>query len=113
MSVRYLYQSIPHSKRLCSYYRCQKPILRNIARDKSNRIYHYGCLQTAKDEQWRCPECYATFDATEASFYEAENLRNDRCTEVLRPMCPHCGCQAVRPVARHHEIVTGRLVSCP
>lgn len=100
MSFRFLYRTIPASKRICSYYRCMKPILRNLARDQNGRLYHYGCLQTAKDEKWYCSECFFTFDATEASFVEAENLRNDCNTEILRPQCPNCGNQGLKPVSK-------------
>lgn len=71
MSVRYLYRTVPTSKRLCSYYRCQQPILRNLALDKeTGLIYHYGCLQTAKDEHFRCLDCGATLDGREINLAE-------------------------------------------
>ena len=91
MSIRYLYRAIPQSKRLCNYYRCQQPILRNIARDKNGAIYHYGCLQSARDEQWRCRECFMTFDATEAAFEQHQILKNDEFCERLNVICPNCG----------------------
>lgn len=113
MSFRFLYRTVPAAKRICSYYRCLKPILRNVTRDKGGHMYHYGCLQTAKDEMWHCSECNFTFDATEASFFEVENVRNDCNTELLRPQCPNCGNQHLRPVPKHHSFPSGGLVSCP
>jgi len=65
MSLRFLYRQMPVSRRVCSYYRCQKPILRNIAQDKTGALYHWGCLQSARDEQYECLECASSFDGTE------------------------------------------------
>jgi hypothetical protein len=48
MSIRLLYLRIPARQRLCSYYRCKEPVLRNIDRDKQGRIYHHGCLLSAQ-----------------------------------------------------------------
>jgi hypothetical protein len=91
MSLRRLYGSIPLNKRLCNYYRCQKPILRNIDRDKNGHIYHHGCLMAAQDERYRCLECYLQFDATEASFDSEQSSFNDEYRERLKVMCPSCG----------------------
>ena len=96
MSVRYLYQAIPRSKRLCNYYLCQKPILRNIARDKNGHIYHYGCLSDAKDERYRCLECGSLFDATEAAFAEHQIVQGDEVRQSLEVTCPNCGCQNLK-----------------
>jgi hypothetical protein len=99
MSVRYLYQRIPRSKRICNYYHCSRPgriILRNIARDKNGAIYHYGCLQSARDEKWRCQECWMTFDATEAVIEEEEFCYNDEYKLRLKVSCPSCGSQNVK-----------------
>lgn len=84
MSVRYLYRQLPVSQRICSYYRCQKPILRNIAKDKNGALYHYGCLNSALDEKHRCLNCFMIFDATEATF-------TDLGTDSLVMACPSCG----------------------
>lgn len=91
MSVRYLYKSIPHSKRLCNYYLCQKPILRNIDRDKDGHIYHHGCLMSAQDEHFRCLNCYMSFDGTEGSFETVQVQRQDEFREKLIMICPSCG----------------------
>ena len=99
MSVRYLYRTIPRSKRICNYYRCQRPILRSIKLDKNGAIYHYGCWQTAKEERWRCRECWMTFDATEASFEEAQDLRNDEFRERYRVTCPGCGSTNIKKIS--------------
>jgi len=112
VSLRFLYRTVPVHKRICSYYRCMHPILRNLTRDKNGHLYHYGCLQTARDEQWRCLECNFTFDATEASFFEVENVRNDCNTELLRPQCPNCGNQYLKPFTKHHRFPDGALVPC-
>ena len=89
MSLRRLYKSIPKSKRICSYYRCQKPILRNIDQDGEGRIYHHGCLMAAQDERFRCLDCYAVFDGTEVVVSEDFN---DRLTLI----CPYCGSANIR-----------------
>lgn len=67
MSLRFLYRKLPASKRLCSYWRCQGSILRNITESDDGRLWHYGCLQTAKDEQHRCRECNSLLDGTQVS----------------------------------------------
>ncbi|HLE74948.1 MAG TPA: hypothetical protein VI864_02760 [Candidatus Bathyarchaeia archaeon] len=103
MSVRYLYQTIPRSKRICNYHRCQQPILRNIARDKNGAIYHYGCLQSARDEKWRCRECFLIFDATEASFEETQIFKNDEFRERYHPICPHCGSHNLKAMSRRPD----------
>lgn len=91
MSVRYLYKTIPQSQRVCSIFRCQKPILRNIIKDERGRIYHYGCLQTARDERYRRLNCFTSFDATEASCEAAQRFFNNEFSERLRALCPNCG----------------------
>lgn len=98
MSLRFLYRKIPVNKRICNYYRCQKPILRNIAEDKDGRIYHWGCLQSARDERFRCLNCYAIFDATEVAL--------DFQFGKLTLLCPHCGSFNLR---RLHNHGLGRL----
>lgn len=99
MSVRYLYHTIPRSKRICNYYDCNKPILRNITRDKNGAIYHYGCLQTARDEKWRCRECWMTFDATECAFDEKQIMRGDDVKQKFIPICPGCGSHSLKKVS--------------
>lgn len=91
MSIRRLYQTVPVKQRLCTYYRCQRPVLRNIDRTKDGRIWHHGCLMEAQDERYRCLECYYQFDATEASFDVQHKCFNDEFSERLKPMCPSCG----------------------
>lgn len=88
MSLRVIYQRIPASQRVCTYYRCRKPILRNIDRDKDGCLYHHGCLMRAQDERYRCLECYAIFDATQAV------LLDDFGKTQLA--CPSCGCTNLR-----------------
>jgi hypothetical protein len=91
VSLRFLYRKIPVAKRICSYYRCQRPIIRNIARAQDGRLYHYGCLQSARDEVYECLECYLHFDGTEAGFVDAQKFRGDMMQEGFRPACPNCG----------------------
>jgi len=91
MSVRALYQKIPASKRLCNYHDCPSPqILRNIDVDKNGRIYHHGCLLDAREEKYRCLECFTVFDATECGFVEAQKIAGDEISEGVKPVCP-CG----------------------
>jgi len=90
MSVRALYRKIPESKRTCNYYLCRDPILRNIDIDKDGRIYHHGCLLDAREEQWRCLECYQVFNVTECGFVEAQKVVGDEISEIQKPVCP-CG----------------------
>lgn len=91
MSLRILYRQIPSNKRICNYYRCQNPILRNIDRDKSGRLYHHGCLMSALDETWRCRNCFLTFDATKAAFDETQTFQNEEFGEHFKAKCPNCG----------------------
>ena len=92
MSVRVLYRQIPAKKRICSFYRCQHPIERNIARDEKGRIYHYGCLITALEEQHRCLNCGMVFDGTEAAVDSASVFFNAEYSYQIRVLCPNCGC---------------------
>jgi hypothetical protein len=77
MSLRRLYKSIPTNQRLCTYFRCQHPVLRNIDRDKEGRIWHHGCLMAAQDERYRCLECYLCF--------------NEDFQKRIQVVCPGCG----------------------
>jgi hypothetical protein len=118
MSLRILYRKVPSNRRTCSYYRCQKPIQRNIDRDKDGRLYHHGCLMNAEDEYFHCDDCYLTFDATEAAFEERQRVRGDQVWERLRAVCPNCGSPNVKrrggPVTQvHHRMPDGRLVEVP
>jgi hypothetical protein len=113
MSFRFLYRKVPLEKRICTYYKCNNRIQRNLIPDKNGHLYHLGCLNNAREKMWHCFECNLTFDATEASFFEVENARNDCNTMLLRPQCPNCGNQDLKPVARHHSFPSGALVSCP
>jgi len=67
MSVRYLYRVLPASKRICSYWRCQGIILRNLAKTEDGRLWHYGCLQSAKDDHFYCRNCFARLDSTQVA----------------------------------------------
>jgi hypothetical protein len=100
MSLRILYRHIPRSKRVCNYYRCRKPILRNIDRAKQGQIYHHGCLMSAQDEKWRCQECFMIFDATEAVIEEEQFCYNDEYKLRLKVSCPSCGGQNVKSLSR-------------
>ncbi len=91
MSIRFLYKKVPESQRICSYYRCQRPILRNIFMDSRGRIYHYGCLNSARDEQHRCLNCGMGFDGTEAAVGSASVFFNAEYSYQFRVLCPNCG----------------------
>jgi hypothetical protein len=116
MSLRVLYRKVPSNRRTCNYYRCQKPILRNIDRDKDGRLYHHGCLMNAEDEYFRCQDCYLTFDATEAVFEERQRVRSDDFSVRLRAVCPNCGSPNVKRTGmfnvgdHHHRMPDGKLV---
>ena len=90
MSLRRLYKSIPRSKRLC--HRCDRPILRNISRDEKGHLYHYGCLNSDRDEQHRCLNCGMVFDGTEAAVDSASVFFNAEYSYQIRVLCPNCGC---------------------
>jgi hypothetical protein len=91
MSVRYLYRALPLSQRICSWIHCQNPIQRNIIRTKDGRMWHYGCLQSAKDTHYQCLECVATFDGTEVNFEEGSSGFGDDFRQQWKPQCPGCG----------------------
>lgn len=99
MSLRILYRKVPASQRICSYYQCLKPILRNIDRDNQGHLYHHGCLLSAREERYRCLECYLQFDATEVAF-EAETKiqREGFMRETMRTHCPSCGCMNLKRI---------------
>jgi hypothetical protein len=78
-------------------------VLRNIDRDKDGRIYHHGCLMDARDERHRCLECFATFDATEAAFEEAQKFKDGLFSEGLKPICPFCGSSNLKGSAAARE----------
>jgi hypothetical protein len=96
MSLRFLYRQMPVTKRVCSYYRCQEPILRNIAKDKKGRLYHYGCLMSALDEKFQCLECLNRFDGTDVVFEVAEKWVDNQVSQILLVRCPHCGCENIK-----------------
>lgn len=97
MSIRRLYKTVPVDQRVCSYYKCPSGrIRRNIARTNDGRLWHYGCLNDAHEEKYRCLECYMTFDATEASFQEGQVIHGDEIREQPKPICPNCGCSNLK-----------------
>jgi hypothetical protein len=112
LSSRFLYRKIRPEKRLCSYYRCQMSILRNIARTKDGRLWHWGCLETALDEQYRCLDCYGTFDATEVVLEEKQKFVGDSQKTLFSLACPNCGSHNMRRAARHHSMPSGEMVTC-
>ena len=95
MSIRALYHKIPKSKRICSYYRCQKELQRNPD-FKNGYLYHHGCKMDAEDERYRCLECGSLFDATEAAFAEHQIVQGDEVRQSTQPICPNCGCQNLK-----------------
>jgi len=91
MSDRFLYRKVPLDKRVCNWIHCQNPIQRNIIRTKDGRMWHYGCLQSAKDTHYQCIECVATFDGTEVNFVEGGSGYGDDFRQQWKPQCPSCG----------------------
>jgi hypothetical protein len=99
MPVRVLYRKIPPSKRICIYYRCQKPVLRNYNREyllKTNNFIHNGCKNAAEDEKLKCLNCLCHFNALEASFDTQQICRGDEVSEKLVILCPYCGSRNVK-----------------
>ena len=91
MSLRKLYSSLPVQARQCTW--CQQPILRNIDQDKDKRLYHHGCLLTARETYYECQECYAHFDGTQANFEEGTVPEGNDWKPSRKAFCPHCGAQ--------------------
>jgi hypothetical protein len=89
LSFRFLYKRVPVQDRRCAY--CERVIQRNIVKDKNGLLYHWGCLQDAREEKHQCLECFATFDATEATWETSQSSYNDDFRENRKPVCPHCG----------------------
>jgi DNA-directed RNA polymerase subunit RPC12/RpoP len=54
-------------------------------------MWHYGCLQSAKDTHYQCLECVATFDGTEVNFEEGSSGFGDDFRQQWKPQCPGCG----------------------
>lgn len=106
LTIKVLYRRIPRSKRICKG--CQRPVLRNLDRDwflKTGQIYHHGCRMAAEDEKWRCLECFVTFNATEASFIEVTDFRDDEFHERRKAVCPNCGSHNVKSLSSPEVIV--------
>jgi len=95
LNLRRLYESIPTQARICTW--CNEPILRNIDQDKDGRLYHHGCLLTARETWYDCQECYARFDGTEANFEQDISCFGDDWCLHRKPFCPHCGRQVQTP----------------
>lgn len=91
MSLRRLYRSVPKDERLCSYHGCQKSILRNIDEDDEGNLYHHGCLMDAKDETWRCLDCFTTFDGTHVTAIDFDGSRPTKC-------CGFCGSHNIKRI---------------
>jgi hypothetical protein len=99
--MKVLYRRLPRDKRICTYYRCGQPVLRNLDRDwllKTGQIIHHGCLMAAQDERYRCLECFTIFNAIEAAFDEHQIVHGDEVRQDLRVICPNCGCQNLKPL---------------
>jgi DNA-directed RNA polymerase subunit RPC12/RpoP len=101
MSDRVVYRKVPLAQRLCSYYLCNKQIERNIARTKDGRLWHWGCLSDARDEQYRCRGCSGTFDATEAMIEEKQKFVGDSQKTLFSLSCPYCGAE----VSKHKQFL--------
>ena len=97
MSDRFLYRKVPLDKRVCNWIHCQSPIQRNIIRTKDGRMWHYGCLQSAKDAHYQCIDCVATFDGTEVNFVEGNSSVGDDFRQQYKATCPSCGAELKNP----------------
>jgi len=101
MSDRIVYRNVPLQQRICSYHLCHKPIIRNIARTKEGRLWHWGCLQSARDKQYKCLDCYGTFDATQAILEEKQKLCGDDIKELFGLICPICSSRNIKPCQKY------------
>lgn len=102
MSLRRLYKSVPKDKRICSYYRCQKPILRNID-ECDGQIIHHGCLLSAKEDKFYCYDCSTELDGTEVGLV-------DYGEEKTVFACKFCGGTNLKtPEGRRREWLTKRM----
>jgi len=107
VSIRALYRRMPKSKRVCSYYRCQKELQSNPD-FKNGHLYHHGCKMSAEEERYRCLECLNIFDATEASWDVTQKLHGDCVGETIKLMCPYCGSLNLKRL----RMPDGKLVEC-
>lgn len=89
MSDRGLYRTIPLAQRICCF--CDDPIERNLIRTKDGRLWHYGCYNTARDLHYRCTECFAGFDGTEATWEYSETSIGNEFRHGRKAVCPYCG----------------------
>lgn len=94
MSLRKLYESIPVETRRCAW--CHASILRNIDQDKDGRLYHHGCLLTARETRYECTECFSNFSGTEANFEDESRTEGDDFKLHRKATCPHCGSSQVK-----------------
>jgi len=89
MSDRHLYRELPPSEIICTW--CHNQVERNILKTSDGRIWHYGCLNTAKDTYYECLECFSTFNGVEASLEETQITSGDEFKTGHKAWCPNCG----------------------
>jgi DNA-directed RNA polymerase subunit RPC12/RpoP len=104
MSLRRLYNSIPIQARHCTW--CHNQIERNIATTPDGRLWHYGCLNDAKDTHYECVECFSRFDGTEACLEEIQSMRGDDFTTGRKASCPNCGSSDMKGLSQAGVIET-------
>jgi len=104
MSLRRLYSSLPVQARQCTW--CHEPILRNIDQDKDGRLYHHGCLLTARETHYECLECFSSFNGTESSFEEECRPEGEDFKFHRKSLCPHCGSSNVKGLSQVGVIET-------
>jgi hypothetical protein len=98
MSDRALYRTIPLAQRICCF--CDDPIERNLLRTKDGRLWHYGCYNTARDQHFKCNECFASFDGTEAAWEDNERSVGEEFKRGKQAVCPYCGVAVRSPGQR-------------
>jgi hypothetical protein len=98
MSDRALYRSIPLLQRRCCF--CEEPIQRNLLRTKDGRLWHYGCYNIARDQHFKCNECFSNFDGTEVTWEDSETSVGEEFRPGRKAVCPHCGIELKSPSQR-------------
>lgn len=87
MSLRYLYRKYAPEERICPG--CRKPIIRNIAVHEGE-LWHYGCLQEAKQWKYRCLNCHRVLRKLDVA--------ESQVMGVPLLSCRFCGSTGVQPL---------------
>jgi len=96
MALRYLYRELSSSRRRCRG--CGKTIRRNIALHKGE-LWHYGCLQEARQKRYRCLDCGAILSRLE--LVEGSSLGVDYLA------CGSCGSTRIRTLREWRPVPIG------